>query len=92
MGYYIQGPTFGKAQHIVDTYEGKFLESPPKRYEAIPADKALIVIVSNAIFEAAGFAYDADEFAAFTDPTDPRHRSYVLIDRAVAERVTGYKK
>jgi hypothetical protein len=93
MGYYIQTDyNHGKAQEIAEKYNGVLLASAPKTYEDIPAGKALIAVVNNGAFEAAGFCYDASEFACFTDPRDSRSCRYVLIDRDTAEILSGYKE
>lgn len=92
MGYYIQTTsTHDKARYIVQNHGGELLERAPKNYSSIPPGKALIVVLDNGPFEAAGFCCDAREFEAFTYPGDARHKQYVLMDRAEAERLTGYK-
>ena len=65
---------------------------PPYSYDGIPADKGLIVVVDNGMFEAAGFCYNEEEFKVFTDPRDYRHKQYVLINREDAEILSGYRK
>lgn len=92
MGYYIQtASNSGKAREIAANHLGTIVPQPPT-FGDIPADKGLVVVVHNAAFEAAGFAYDADEFAAFTDPSDRRHREFVLLDRDTAETLSGYRR
>lgn len=51
---------------------------------------AVIVIIDNGSFEAAGYCYDRNEFDTFTDPTDMRPRRYVLMPHEDAKRLTGY--
>jgi len=94
MGYYIQvAGHHGKAQAIATLFEGEILPSCPESYDEIPEGKALIVVVDNGAFEAAGFAYDAEEFEAFCkNPNDHRPMQYVLIDRNNAEEASGFKK
>jgi hypothetical protein len=93
MGYYIEtGPALkGKAEIIAEKLNGEILHERPATYADIPEGKALIVVVDNGIFEAAGFAYSEREFQEFTSP-DYRPRRYVLIDREKAEEVTGFKR
>ena len=55
------------------------------------ADKAVIIVVNNGPFEAAGFAYNQGEFEAFTQADDHRPRQFVVMDRAKAKELTGYK-
>lgn len=91
MGYYIQAPTNrNKAAYLVSTLGGQQLVSPPASFNDIPTGKALIVVVDNMAFEAAGLCYNADEFEVFTGP-DRRPRQYVLLDKAVAYELSGYK-
>ena len=81
MGRYIQGPQFGKANFIIATYGGEKLAKPPASFDDIPPGKALIVIVSNGLWEAAAFAYCDYEFRTFTsDSSDKRAKEYVLMD------------
>jgi hypothetical protein len=92
MGYYIEtGTNTNKAQIICDTHNGQRIRQP-KLWSDIPADEALIVIVNNGMFEAAGFAYDEREFEAFTYTVDYRHKEFVLIDRELAEKLTRFGK
>lgn len=96
MGYYIPGPTFEKAKFIIDTYQGTMINVPPKAYHEIPDGKALIVVVDNGRFEAAGFCYDGREFEAWIgdwrDGSDPRPMQFVLMDREKAEELSGFKQ
>ena len=90
MGYYVQVPNdHGKAEQIRDLHGGEIVEQP-ESYQAIPEGKGLIAIVDNGPFEAAGFCYDENEFVAFTDPRDTRPQKYVLLDRKVAEQLSGW--
>jgi hypothetical protein len=92
MGFYIQTPTVrDKAAHIAAEYHGMVLGAPPVTYADIPPGKALIVVVDNGPSEAAAFCFDEYEFRAFTDPADPRPKSYVLMDHALAATLSGYK-
>jgi len=93
MGYYVETPghVHGKAFIIVKENNGKIIPAPYS-YDGIPADKGLIVVVDNGMFEAAGFCYNEEEFKVFTDPRDYRHKQYVLINREDAEILSGYRK
>lgn len=89
MGSYINGPTKGKADFIVQNYGGLRI-APPTSWEDIPVGKALIVVADNGFFEAAAWAYNEGEFRVFTDdPDDRRPRDYILIDKSVAEKVAS---
>lgn len=89
MGYYIEtSANHGKAQAIASDLNGEILPGRPT-WGAWPADKALIVVVDNGIFEAAGYAYDEKEYEAFSLEDDRRPKVYVLIDREDAEVYSG---
>ncbi len=92
MGYYIDTKVnHGKADFIVANYGGEIIRRAPASFGEIPAGKALIVVVDNGLFEAAGFAYSEPEFRVFTqNPNDFRPREYVLMDRADAVRISRY--
>lgn len=55
------------------------------------AQTGIFCVVDNGMFDAAAFAYDAHELAAFTQPTDNRPKRFFLINRETAKRITGYK-
>lgn len=92
MGFYINVPKdTNKAEQIIDMYGGKLLVAPPP-FEEIPKDKALIAVVHNIGFEAAGFVFDKSEYDRMVLPTlqDTRTREFVLIDRKKAEELSGF--
>lgn len=79
MGRYVQGPTHGKAQFIVDNYNGEIVPKPAS-FSAIPEGKALVIVCNHGPFETAAYAYSEGEFEAFTRPDDYRPKTYVLVD------------
>lgn len=92
MGYYIEtAGVHGKAQVLVEKAGAERLPSVP-RWEDIPEGKALICVVDNGIFEAAGFAYSFSEYMAFTNPDDFRTKEWLLMDRAKAEDLSGFNR
>ena len=89
MGFYIQVPQHkGKAQQIVELYEGRIIPCP-NRFEDIPSNEAIICVVDNDLFEAAAFCYNQDEFRVFSSP-DRRPIVWVVIDRKKACELSGY--
>ena len=90
MGYYIETPGFNrnKTQIIIEKYNGKIIQRP-KSFDSVPADKAIICVVDNLIFEAVGYCYNPSEFKAFSDPTDTRKKIWILINKTLAEKLTG---
>ena len=92
MGYYVQtDAVHGKVDYIVKNYGGKIV-SQPRSWSDIPEGKALLVVVNNGPFEAAAYAYKQEEFQDFTNPTDRRPKEFVLIDKELANKLTGYEE
>lgn len=92
MGYYIQVPqNKGKAQQLVDLYGAEILPRMPATFADIPEGKALICVVDNGPFEAAGLCYSEREFEAFDamDKGDQRSRTWVLMERVLAFQLAG---
>ncbi len=82
MGYYIEVPQpFNKADQMYDIYEAQTVVGP---YIEIPEGKTLLCVVSNAFFDAIGIMFDEQEMRAFADPTDPRPKTWMLIDTDLA--------
>lgn len=90
MGKYIQGPTVGKADDILQKHGGTEVTSAiPASFSDIPDGQALICVVENGPFDAAGYLSDEREFNYWIKEsalTDPRPRRYLLIDKAIAEK------
>jgi hypothetical protein len=78
MGYYVNPITESKESFLLR--EGQRVDKPDS-YNRIPRDKALVVLVDNGMFTAAGVAYSQDEFEAFTDLRDGRRKSYFVVER-----------
>jgi hypothetical protein len=92
MGYYIEAPkNTQKANQLVGLYGAKLLISKPQ-WDEIPPDKALIVVVINPLFEAAGFAYNKEELEAFTDPADRRPKQFLLMELKKVKELTGFRE
>jgi len=91
MGYYIEVPNVkGKAQQIIDIYGAELLERAPLSLSDIPPKKAVICVVDNGPFEAAGFAFDDGELEVFKTSGPERPRDWLLMDRAKVCELTGY--
>jgi hypothetical protein len=91
MGFYSEGPATSKAPFIVSEYDGEIIPQP-ERFEDIPADKALICVVDNVFFEAAGYCFSAREFEAITGADDIRPKKWLIMDKSKAEKLSGYSK
>ena len=95
MGYYLNStkmneplPAVGKA-NILAKSSGVEEVTQPKTYGEIPDSKAIICVVSNGPFEAAGYAYCEDEFKVFSAP-DSRPKRWFLMDKNLVNKLTGY--
>ena len=92
MGYYIQTKdNHGKAEEIAREHNGKIVDELAAGMAMMDKNKGVIVVCDNGPFEAAGFAYDDDEFKAFTSLTDPRPKKFVVMDRKLAKELSGYR-
>lgn len=92
MGYYVEVPAaHGKAALIAKTYDGAVVDYAEADKAMDNPDMGVIVAVNNGLFEAAGFAHSRREFDAFTMTDDPRPRQFVILDRDVAEKASGFK-
>jgi hypothetical protein len=92
MGYYLQtGQSLhGKAQIIADEHGGEIVDQATAEVAMSDPTKAVICVVNNGPFEAAAFAYDMAEFREFTRPDETRPQTFVVMDREIAKRESGY--
>jgi len=94
MGYYIETDVsdshFGKAEKIVKAHNGRIVTQ--EEASKLVDSHGVICVVRNDLFEAAAFAYNQDEFDAFTSPSDTRPKTFVVLDREVAKKLSGYKE
>lgn len=92
MGYYIETPKrLGKAEQLKTMYGAEIISKVPTTFGDIPTGKALICVVNNGMFEAAGYIYSEREFSEFSHP-DGRHRDWVLMDLEIAQVQSGFKR
>lgn len=96
MGYYINHNSAGadlganKAKALI--FDGDAIEvAMPKNFDDIPEDKALICCINNGKFEAAGYAFSEQEFHVFALREDSRPKTWLLMDKELAEKLSGYK-
>lgn len=89
MGYYIEVPESRRKAAQLAEIHGAQIVPRPASFDDIPSDKALICVVDNRIFEAAGHCYSPAEFAAFAHD-DGRPKQWLLMDRGKAEKLSGY--
>jgi len=85
MGRYIQGPVLGKSEYLMEKFDA--MEIPkPINFQKVPDSMALICVISNGPFEAAGYCDDEREFIAFSSSDDKRPRRWFLIKKELAEK------
>lgn len=92
MGYYIQTPSpHEKAIQIISLYDAKPVSIDEASKAIEDPSLAVIVVVENGPFDAAGFAFDRCEFDAFTHESDTRNKSFLTMDRSLAETLTDFR-
>ncbi len=92
MGFYIEtGKALGKAEYLIDNYDGQEILLLPASFFDIPENKSLICVVNNGFFEAAAYCFNEEELNAFKNP-DGRFKRWILIDKDDAEKLSGYNK
>ncbi len=90
MGYYIQVPdNKGKARQLMNLYGAKLLDNKPE-FNEVPSSLAIICVLDNVMFEAAGYAFSEQELSDFAYP-DGRSREWLLMDKERVHKLTGYK-
>ena len=91
MGYYIEtGSAHGKAQAIVNEH-GARIVTLPEAEKALKEGKGVVCAVFNGAFDAAAFIYSEREMEDFSWGGDRRPKQWLVMDRALAEKLSGYK-
>lgn len=93
MGYYIEtGTVKNKAALIQETYGAIQITQQEAEFFVNEHEGAVICVVDNGPFEAAAFCHNGDAFRAFSNPTDARPKTWLLVDdRGAIERATNFK-
>jgi len=94
MGYYIQAPSnHGKANYLVEKH-GAEIVGRDSNVPAWDEDRAIICVVDNGGFEAAGYAFSPRELEDFASPDLglQRDRIWLKMDRALARKLAGYTR
>jgi hypothetical protein len=92
MGFQIPGPTKGKVQYLVDMYQAVVLDQPPRAYDKIPDDQAIICVIDTLQYEVASYAFSRQEFSLLDDHSDFRKRTWLLMDKTKANQLSGFGK
>jgi len=92
MGYYIQTPghNTGKAQRICEEHQEAFIIPRPTVFAKVPDNMGLVCVIDNGLFDAAGYCYNLREFLEFSNPDDTRPKTWLLMDKKKAEKLSGY--
>lgn len=94
MGYYINDGlgARNKAVDLIRLYRAE--EIPlPMDMGVVPLGKALICVVENGLFDAAGLIYNEREFQKFAvEDTTGRPRTWLLMEREKAHQLAGYRE
>lgn len=93
MGFYIEVPDTRKhkAKLIEETLHARRITQAEAEEIVKDAQKAVICVVENDLFDAAAFCYSSDEFARFAEPSDPRRKTWLVINnRPLIEKMTGF--
>lgn len=93
MGYYLlsTGPPKGKAEVLVKDHGAVQLSESEAALEVDDPAVAIVCVVYNTAWDAAGFAYNLKEFARMLPrPDDQRPRRWMKMDRETAERLSGF--
>lgn len=91
MGYYIQGPSKDKVGFLLKNHDAIMLESAAQAREAFKEGFGVVCVVDNGVFKAAAFAFSEDELEVFAQPDD-RSKTWLAMDRKLAEELSGYGK
>lgn len=93
MGFYIEVPDTLKGKAVVIQERFNAVEVTQAAAEEIvkAAQAAVICVVENDMFDAAAFCYSSAEFSRFTQPGDPRPKTWLVIDdRPMIEEIIGF--
>lgn len=85
MGYYVNLPDIAE---FIDQNSVRITQSDAERffnaaYDFYDPSKVVICAVDNYVFFAYAIAYSAEEFKAFSQPSDSRPKYWFLIDKNV---------
>jgi hypothetical protein len=86
MGYYIN--TTSKGVPLPSCNKADYLILDGATEVKAKFQPNLICVVENAMFDAAGFAYNEEEFDEFNDPNDHRPKRWLV--HPMAAKLAGY--
>ena len=77
----------GKLGRLLGEFGAVALPGPPGGLDEIPADKALICVADMGEYEAAAYIITETEFATWAGTADTSPRTWLLMDRGMADRL-----
>ena len=94
MGYYIEtGELLNKARDIIAKYHAERIPEPTpddwSTYKQL--GQAIICVVNNGQFDAAAFAFERAEIVEFTQITDSRPKTWLIMPWDEAKKASGFK-
>lgn len=94
MGFYIETNTIkNKANEILKQHpSSKEVDLIGARTALVNGEGVICVVENLAGFDAAGFCYDLNEFKVFSNPDDMRLKRWIVMDRKLAEKLSGYSE
>lgn len=88
MGIYIEtGTNKEKAKWLVERGLVTEFTTTPASMDDVPPGRVLICVVENPFFDAAAVVYDQREFEDFSDPSDPRRKTWLAMDKRFAAKL-----
>jgi len=85
MGLYLNpGKDAGKADQLIGLGADESA-GPPASLTDVPEDKELICVVTNGAWDAALWVRDQLKFEICLDPSDPRPKRWLFMDKAYVE-------
>ena len=75
----------GKLEYLSGLSGSEVLPSRPRGLDEVPNHKALICVLDNGTFEAAGYVVSETDFAAWANSTGDRSETWLLMDRQIAD-------
>lgn len=91
MGFYIQGPNNLKADYLIQNHQAKVVSQTDAKMLVEKDEEAVVCVVENGPFDAAGLAFNLRELEAFTLDSDPREKTFLVMNKEKAHELAGYK-
>lgn len=91
MGFYIECPSpRNKVAQLVELHQAQICTAADAKLALDSPTQAPVCVKENGLFDAAAYIFSEAEFRAFSYP-DHRPTHWLVMDRAKAEQLSGYK-